>query len=114
MTKTEVNKIIETQIFGKCWHEMEGRDGGGPYLCKHCGAHGNQCGDNPDYTGDANQARKVLESLGAIDISLYDGEWECELIDDLPFVTTAHHQNFCLAIATAALRTLGITDDIEE
>ena len=111
MTKTDANKIIHTQIMGECAHEATIYHG-------HC----NDCGKNPieipDYTGDANQALKVSIKIQVKQIRHWYGndtislEWMVYGVWGGPEVIV-RNKDFCLAIATAALRTLGITDDIE-
>ena len=119
MTKTEANKIIETQIMGGCRHEWKATTTTSrSQVCRKCGEIFDLLSPTPDYTGDANQSLKVSIKIQVKQIRHWYGndtislEWMVYGVWGGPEVIV-RNKDFCLAIATAALRTLGITDDIE-
>jgi len=125
MTKTDANKIIHTQIMGGCDHtyrSLSHADRGDPLLCIKCGTHVSDFAGIPDYTGDANEALKVWDKTYQLKDVTLRGILSAEMCETSWVVAynltgewaQLEADTFCLAIATAALRTLGITDDIED
>ena len=114
MNKHEANIIIHERIMGKCWHEWKRVWREHRPKCGKCGEYKKVIADSlpPNYCDDANEALEVWDSFHpGLEVQSRDGIW-CT-INTWEGVGVSSNADFCLAICTAALRTLGITEDIE-
>jgi len=124
MDKLEANKIIHEQIMGKCAHEWHCAYKKGfekpeyKHRCEKCDEDKTTTWPVyetpiPNYCNDANEAVKALYELPLTDFYFQAAFWNAEYRDEDNSIQLVSNTDINLAICTAALGTIGITEEIE-